>query len=104
MDKKQLREFMKENTSLKEIVKASGFRSVLQGLANSSLNYYGFKSVPIRTDFAPDGDVAWISDKECYINLDSVLDEGLNFVERKKACSWQADTRSVWPWAAHRFR
>ena len=84
MDKKQLREFVKENTSLKEIVKASGFRSVLQGLANSSLNYYGFKSVPIRTDFAPDGEVAWISDKECYINLDSVLDKGLNFVERKK--------------------
>ena len=52
MNKKELREFVKENTSLKEIVKASGFRSVLQGLANSSLNYYGFKSVPIRTDFA----------------------------------------------------
>lgn len=84
MNKKELQEFVKENTSLKEIVKASGFRSVLQGLANSSLNYYGFKSVPIRTDFAPDGDVAWISDKECYINLDSVLDKGLNFVERKK--------------------
>lgn len=84
MNKKELREFVKENISLKEIVKASGFRSVLQGLANSSLNYYGFKSVPIRTDFAHDGDVAWISDKECYINLDSVLDKGLNFVERKK--------------------
>lgn len=84
MDKKQLREFVKENTSLKEIVEASGFRSVLQGLANSSLNYYSFKSVPIRTDFAPDGKIAWISDKECYINLDSVLDKGLNFVERKK--------------------
>lgn len=84
MDKKQLREFVKENTSLKEIFDKSGFRSVLQGLANSSLNYYSFKSVPIRTDFAPDGEAAWISDKECYINLDSVLDKGLNFVERKK--------------------
>ena len=84
MNKKELREFVKETTPLKEVFDKSGFRSVLQGLANSSLNYYSFKSVPIRTDFDPDGDVAWISEKECYINLDSVLDKDLNFVERKK--------------------
>lgn len=80
-----IRKFIKDSTPLSEIFKRSGFARVLQALANSSLTYYGFSTIPIRVGWDSNNqDVAYISDDECYINLDSPLDKDLGFIERKK--------------------
>lgn len=80
-----VRKFIKDNTPLSEIFKRSGFARVLQALANSSLTYYGFSTIPVRVGWDSNNqDVAYISDEECYINFDSPLDKGLGFIERKK--------------------
>lgn len=81
---KQIKKYLKEKYSLEDIFEKSGFKKTLQNVSDSSLKYYGYSPIPIRIGWdSENSDIAWISDKECYINLDSPLDKGLNFLGRK---------------------
>lgn len=76
-------EFSKALTE-KTLFEKSGFVEVLQQVANSSMQYYGFPMVPIDARWDSDNpDVAWINNEKCYINLDSPLTKGCTFTERK---------------------
>lgn len=75
---------LQKNYTLQDVFLKSNFQKMLQDLSDSSLIYHGFDPVPIKIYWdRKDDNVAYISDTECVINLDSVLDEGLDFHDRK---------------------
>lgn len=84
-----------ENSSQEDIFIKSKFNRVLQNLADSALIYHGFTPVPIKTYWGTgDDNIAYISDTECVINLDSPLDKDLDFYQRK-ACALGKLTHEV---------
>ncbi|MGN0005005.1 MAG: hypothetical protein ACI37Z_03360 [Candidatus Gastranaerophilaceae bacterium] len=61
------------------------FIESLQDVADSSMIYYGFPTVPIKASWDSEKPkVAFVNDKFCYLNLDSPLVKGLPFNARKK--------------------
>ena len=84
-EKQELKKYLRNNTSLKDMLMSREFHDRLQRLADSSLVHYGFKKIPIKFiwDDSENADVAYINDRECVINLNSRLDEGLSYKERK---------------------
>lgn len=84
-DRDDIIKYVRETYSNKKLLKESGFQKSLQDVADSGLKMYGFKPVPLRVEWGdPDGSVAYISDKDCYINMNGPDKQGLSFVERKR--------------------
>ena len=86
VEKNELKKYLRKKTSLKNMLMCNSFKNNLQYLADSSLLYFGFSKIPIRLiwDNSEDASIACINDKECIINLDSVLDQNLSYIQRKK--------------------
>lgn len=82
LEKNNLKGYLKENFSVEDAL--TPFIKSLQNVADSSMVFYGYERVPINAKWDSESDeVAWINDKECYINLDNPLVHDLSFVDRK---------------------
>lgn len=83
-ERKTIKNFV-NNFDDAKILEFSNFRRTLQNVANSGLNLYGFPEVPLRLEWgSTDAPVAYMSNTECYINLNSDLDQGLSLPDRKR--------------------
>lgn len=80
---KQEKNFLSRTFDEKEAIHS--FVESLQDVADSSMKYCGFPIVPIRASWDSDKkEIAYVTDKYCYLNLDSPLVKGLSFNARKK--------------------
>ena len=80
---KDEKSFLSRTFDEKEAIRS--FIESLQDVADSSMKYCGFPIVPIRASWDSDKqEIAYVTDKYCYLNLDSPLVKGLSFNARKK--------------------
>ena len=83
-EKRELKKYLIDNISLKELLMNSDFKKSVQDVADSALQYWGFKIIPIDFIWDKNGEIAYITDKRCVINLNSMLEVNADYNQRKR--------------------